>query len=106
MTCYERVLAITANWAAILTAVVAVWAYGRYIWVGCQKRSRLEEHLKAEKAKRTNKGQRGIPHLVANLGMTESDIFDAAFRSKRVRRVTDIDEDGFATKVMLEYISE
>ena len=106
MTCYEQVLAIAANWAAILTAVVAVCAYGRYVWVRRHKRSRLEKHLKAEKAKETDKGQRGIPHLVAKLGMSESDVLEAAFQNKRIRRVTDEDKDGFATKLMLEYVGD
>ena len=105
MTCYQRVMGIAANWAQILTAVVAVIFYVQYLWERCQKQARLESYLKEEKAK-GDKGQRSLPHLVARLGMSESDILDAAFRSKRVHRVTDKDEDGFATKVMLVYIGE
>ncbi|MEK6638219.1 MAG: hypothetical protein AABY88_09075 [Pseudomonadota bacterium] len=96
------VTGILADLAAIITACVAV-----HFWRGNRrnrnrKQLSLENYLKEEKAK-GDKGQRGLPHLVAHLGMSESDIMDVAFRSKRVRRVTDKDESGFASKVMLEY---
>lgn len=106
MTSYERLLGIVANWAAILTAAVAVVAFGLYHWERRQKRLRLEDYLKSEKTKGTDQGQRGMQHLVARVGMSESDVLDIAFRSKRIRRVTRVDEDGFATMVMLEYISK
>ena len=106
MTCYERVLGIAANWAAILTAVVAVWAYGRYAWVRYEKRARLEQHLKAEKANGTDKGQRTILHLVARLSMTENDVLDAAFRSKPVRCVTNSDNKGYVAQLLFEYVDD
>ena len=105
LTCYERILAIAANWAAILTAVIALWASLFYVWQRRQKRLRLEDHLRTEKAD-GDQGQRGLQHLVAHVGMSEGDILDAAFRSKCIRCVTDKDEYGFATKVMLEYICD
>ena len=106
MTCYERVLGIAASWAAILTAIVAVWAYGRYVWVRHQKRTRLEEHLKAEKVSGTDNGQRTILHLVARLSMTENDVLDAAFRSKRVRCVTNSDKEGYVAQLLFEYVGD
>jgi hypothetical protein len=104
MTCYERVLGMASNWAAILTAIVAVWAYGRYVWIRHQKRTSLEEYLKAEKAHGTDKGQRTILHLVAHLSMTENDVLDAAFRSKRVRCVTNSDIQGYTAQLLFEYV--
>ena len=106
MTGYERILGIAADWAAILTAIIAVLAYGRYEWVRHQKRTRLEEHLKAEKANGTDKGQRTILHLVARLSMTENDVLDAAFRSKRVRCVINSDIEGYVAQLLFEYVSD
>ncbi|WP_206454926.1 hypothetical protein [Aurantimonas marina] len=96
-------LGVFANIAAIVTAVVAGWAYGRYVWERRQKRLRLEHHLREEKAARRDQGQRTLLHLVANLGMTESEIVDAAFRSKYVRRRLGVDDQGRADRLLLEY---
>ncbi|MEC5290754.1 hypothetical protein VSX64_07705 [Aurantimonas sp. C2-6-R+9] len=38
-------LGALSNIAAILTATVAVWAFGRYVWERRQKRLRLEQYL-------------------------------------------------------------
>ncbi len=100
---YSRVLEVTSHWAAILTAGVAVWAYGRYLYERHQKRLRLEAHLKAEKKAGHDEGQRTILHLVAQLGMTETEVVDAAFRSKCIRRVVSTDEKGHASALLLEY---
>ena len=102
---YSRVLEITSHWAAILTAGVAVWAYCRYLGERRQKRKRLETYLKAEKEAGKDKGQRTVLHLVAHLGMTETEVVDAAFRSKCTRRVVSTDEKGHASALMFEYDS-
>ena len=96
-------LEVTSHWAAILTAIVAVWAYGRYLYERHQKRLRLEAHLKAEKEAGQDKGQRSILHLVAQLGMTETEVVDAAFRSNCIRRGVSTDEKGHASGLLLEY---
>ncbi|WFU01956.1 hypothetical protein QA648_17930 [Rhizobium sp. CB3171] len=101
----EKHLEIFANIAAILTAVIAVWAYGRFLWERRQKRLRLESHLRDEKEMRADEGQRTLLHLVANLGMSEIEIVDAAFRSKVIRRRVSLDEQGRADRLLLEYES-
>lgn len=100
---YSRVLETFSHWAAILTAGVAVWAYSRYLYERRQKRLRLEAHLKAEKEAGQNKGQRTVLHLVARLGMTNTEVVDAAFRSKCIGRVVHTDKKGHASALMFEY---
>ena len=100
---YSRVLEVTSYWASILTAIVAIWAYGRYLYERHQKRLRLEAHLKAEKKVGHDEGQRTILHLVAHLGMTETEVVDAAFRSKCIRRVVRTDEKGHASALLLVF---
>ena len=100
---YSRFLEVTAHWAAILTAGVAVLAYGRYLYERCQKRLRLEAYLKTEKETGRDKGQRTVLHLVARLGMTETEVVDAAFRSKCIRRLVSPDLKGHAAVLMFEY---
>lgn len=98
----ENHLETFANIAAILTAIIAVWAYGRFLWERRQKRIRLETHLRGEKSRADN-GQRTVLHLVAHLGMSEAEIVDAAFKSKVIRRLVSVDEQGRADRLLLEY---
>ena len=83
---YTHVLEITAPWAAILTALVAAGAYVLYRWDIYSKRTELENYLKAEKAAARDKGQRTILHLMARLGLTESEVLQASFGSKHIVR--------------------
>jgi hypothetical protein len=100
---YDRFLDLAGNWAAILTAVVAVFAYGNYRWDRRSKRRRLEEHLRREKRMGHDDGQRSIQHLMAYLGMSEKDVLEAAFASKVVERRTRRDDQGFASILLFEF---
>lgn len=103
---YEGALGIGANWAAILTAAIAVWGYASYRRDRCAKKSRLEAYLKAEKGEGKNMGQRSVKHLVANLGISENEVLDAAFHSKNIRCVTTKGGNGFVDLLLLEYTGE
>lgn len=95
-----------AHIAAILTSVIAVFGYGKYRFDGVNKRLKLESYLKAEKdnASAGNKGQRSILHLMAKLGMTESEILQASFNSKRIyRRIAANPVNNRAEALLLEY---
>ncbi|THK33449.1 hypothetical protein EHS39_36285 [Ensifer sp. MPMI2T] len=48
-------------------------------------------------------GQRTVLHLVAHLGMSEAEIVDAAFRSKVIRRLVSVDNQGKADRLLLVY---
>ncbi len=101
---YYGILETLSQWAAILTAVVAVLASAWYVMERRRKRRRLEQYLKDEYEARRDKGQRTLLHLAANLGMTETEIMDAAFRSKRIDRVVVTDSAGRADRMMLVYL--
>ncbi len=101
---YTRLLEITSHWAAILTAAVAIYAYSHYLHERRQRRLRLEEYLKAEKDTRKDEGQRTVMHLVAALGMTETEVVDSAIRSSCIRRVVKPDKSGYAGRLMFEYV--
>ena len=100
---YSRFLEITSHWAAILTAVVATIAYGRYVYERRQKRLKLENHLLEERQQGIDRGQRTVLHLMARLRMTESEILDAAFRSKHVCPAVTVDLRGRAEDILFEY---
>ena len=92
-----------ANVGAIVTAVITALVSSWYFHQRCQKRLRLENYLKAQKDAGANKGQRTVMHLVAALGMTEAEIVDAAFRSGHIERKVTVDQDGAASRLLLEY---
>jgi uncharacterized iron-regulated membrane protein len=96
-------LEIVSHLAAIATGVVAVAAYWMYLHDRKAKRLRLEKHLREEKERDTDHGQRTLLHLVARLGMSEGEIMDAAFRSKVIARRVATDKDGRANMLFLEY---
>lgn len=96
-------LTILANLASIATAIVAVWFFALYQWGRRSKLRRLETYLFEEKASGIDDGKRSVLHLVAELGMSESEVMDAAFRSRVVRRVVQLDFDSREGMLMLEY---
>jgi hypothetical protein len=107
-------LEVLGNGSAVLTAIVAVLAYGQYQWRKYRQRQELEKYLRSQLAEpknarahitgRLDSGARTITHLVAHLGMTEADILEAAFVSKRIARLTGVDaETGRAADLLLRY---
>jgi hypothetical protein len=78
-------LEATANIASIVTAIIAGWAGGWFFYQRRQKRIRLEKHLKGTKEGGYN--LRPVIYLAAELGMTEAEIIDVAFRSRHIQRV-------------------
>jgi hypothetical protein len=97
-------LSFWANLAAILTAVIAVFGYGKYQWDACTRRKKLETYLKCEKEKGNNQGQRSALHLMARLGLTEAEILHASFSSKHIaRKVAKDPETNRADALLFEY---
>lgn len=100
---YPDTLSIVSDWAAILTAVVAIFAYGMYHCDQRSKRRTLEKHLKAEKDRSGNEGKRTILHLMGHLSMTEAEVLSASFRSKKIRSFFVTDSKGRADALLFQY---
>lgn len=94
-----RFLEATANVAAIVTAAVATFAYSKFVCDRWQKRRRLEAFLR----RNPQKDGRSLLELSTTLGMTETEIMDAAFRSCCIRRWATTDLLGAPSKMMLVY---
>ena len=96
-------LRIAANIASILTSIVAVAASIVY-WVnGRSRRVRLESYLKAKKEKSSTEAF-SVTRLMADLGMTEAEIFAASFASRHIVRGVRRDRaTGFAAEVLFQY---
>jgi hypothetical protein len=91
-----------ANFAQILTAIVAAGAAAYYGWDRRQKRLRLEEYLKAER--QSPEPEHTVLHLMAALGMTEAELLHAGFRSAHVECLVHADpKTGLADKLLFAY---
>ncbi|MDD1452624.1 hypothetical protein NHF48_019605 [Sphingomonas sp. H160509] len=93
--------------ASIMTAAVAVWAWWQFGLRRRRNRSALENYLNGLRGKPqwgTDKGQRTIVHLMAELRQTEAEIIEGAFSSRKVQiiRVPD-PRTGLAAEIMISY---
>jgi hypothetical protein len=100
---HEITLEGLAAFVAIAGAIVTVFVFSVRLIRRRHRRHRLEQYLKDEKGVGFDQGQRTVPHLMAGLGMLEREVLEAAFSSKVVRRVTLVDDRGFAADLLLEY---
>lgn len=100
---YESALETIANWAAILTALVATIAYWRFACAQWARRAALERHLREEKLASQDLGRRTVMHLMANLAMTEAEVLHAGFQSKKITVAPGVDEQGRAVRLYFEY---
>jgi membrane protein implicated in regulation of membrane protease activity len=96
-----QILGAVANLASIATAIVAVLAYWRYSVSRRDKRKRLEKYLRTERE--NGRMAVAVVHLVAELGMTESEVLDASFRSRHINRLSAPTLDSAPSSISLEY---
>jgi hypothetical protein len=99
----EEWFRIGANIASILTSIIAAGASVVY-WANKRSgRARLESYLKAKKEKSPNEPF-SVTRLMADLGMTEAEIFAASFASRHIARGVRRDRaTGFAAEVVFQY---
>lgn len=100
---YESALETVANWAAILTALVATIAYWRFVCTQWARRAALERHLREEKLASQDLGRRTVMHLMANLAMTEAEGLHDGFQSKMISVASGVDEQGRAVRLYFEF---
>ncbi|KZM50183.1 hypothetical protein [Labrenzia sp. OB1] len=100
---YNEGLGIVANWAAILTAVVATTAYGRFLYQQIRQRRALENHLRSEMGAGRDSGKRTVLHLMAALSLTEAEVLSAAFRSRKISPAIITDTKGRADGLLFVY---
>lgn len=102
MEAFLRCLEAGANVASIATAAIAVWAFWRFGINWRRKITRLEQHLRAER--KNGRVAIAVIELVAELGMSESEIMDAAFESRHIIRLVRPDGVfGSSPTIVLEY---
>ena len=99
----EEWLRIGAFIGSILTSIIATGASFVFWASKRSRRVRLEQYLKAKKEKSPNE-LFSVTRLMADLGMTEAEIFSASVASRHVARWVRKDrQTGFATEVLFQY---
>jgi hypothetical protein len=91
-------LEIAGQLSAIATFIIAGGGYIYYRWDFFSKRSKLEAYLKNARAKasddrRGKQGQHTYFHLMKEVGLTETEILQASFKSKHIERSSIIDKE-------------
>jgi hypothetical protein len=77
-------LSSLANIAAVVTGIVAAAAGLNVLWRRHWRRVRLEGYLKRERNENGGHGGiRNIVHLMGNCSMTEAQVLEAAFYSRK-----------------------
>jgi len=100
----KDLLEILANIAAILTALVATVAAIYYGWDRKNKRLKLENYLSAAKLKNPDRHTHTTLHLMAQLGLTESEILNASYASRHIIRKEHVNKDTSLTdQILFEY---
>ena len=99
----EEWLRIGAFIGSILTSIIATGASFVFRAGKRSRRVRLEQYLKAKKEKSPNE-LFSVTRLMADLGMTEAEIFSASVASRHVARWVRKDrQTGFAAEVLFQY---
>jgi hypothetical protein len=99
----EEWLRVGANIASILTSIIAAAASVTYWLNRRSRRTRLENYLKTKKQKSPTEAF-SATRLMADLGMTEAEVFAASFASRHVVRGIRRDRGtGFAAEVLFQY---
>jgi len=99
----EEWLRVGASIGSILTSIIASGASFVFWASKRSRRVRLEQYLKAKKEKSPNE-LFSVTRLMADLGMTEAEIFSASVASRHVARWVRKDrQTGFAAEVLFQY---
>ena len=99
----EEWLRVGASIGSILTSIIASGASFVFWASKRSRRVRLEQYLKAKKEKSPNE-LFSVTRLMADLGMTEAEIFSASVASRHVARwVRKDSQTGFAAEVLFQY---
>lgn len=103
-------LSIASDIATVTLAIVAVAAYGWYQVDLYIRRRRLEQFLKGEikgKRHKEDPGRRTVLFLASALRMTEAEVMEAGFKSKRLKCVPGFDKETHRADVIyFEYDRE
>ena len=95
---------IATFFVTAISAVIGLGGYFSYVRAQARKTAALEDYLRNEKAEGKGNGQRSALNIIRHVGLTEDEIIDISFRSPQVARRLGRDEEGFANRLLFEFI--
>ncbi|HEX4293065.1 MAG TPA: hypothetical protein VHZ29_02930 [Rhizomicrobium sp.] len=99
---WSDVASIATFVLAALGSALGLWCYMRFQWDLRQKRLKLENYLKAELGG-DDLGRRSVLRIISAIGLTETEIIQASFRSNHVARHRFYDEQGMTRTILFQY---
>ena len=102
-------LTFASNVATVGLAVVAAGAYGWYKFDLLVRRNRLERFLKEQVGTNSKEdtGRRTVLFLASQLRMTEAEVLEAGFKSKKLKCVPGFNKAHDRTDaIFFEYIAQ
>lgn len=103
---YRDLLDVLSDWATILTAAVATIAYWHFVANQRTRQKALEDYLREVKLGRHYEDRHSVLHLMAVLKMSEAEVLQAGFRSRKVLSMPGQDERGRVDRIYFEYDDE
>lgn len=103
------ILRYGADVAQITTGAIALIVGSRYLWLVRLRRLALERYLEAERrideaSGSEDRGSRSVMHLMGYVAMTESEVLDAAFTSRKIKSFTTNDpKTGRANALLFQF---
>jgi hypothetical protein len=104
LQCWANISSVITLILTATVTIVGLWGYLSYRYTAYKKRRKLEQYLEEEKKKSNGKGQCTLLHLVRHVGLTEDEIIQISFKSKKIERRIKEDEEGYAKSLLFEYI--
>jgi hypothetical protein len=99
MNCWTEWSTLVANFATIVTALVAVWAWNRFRSDSTVKRERLVEHLRADKGRKLS-----AINISKETGLTEGEVFQFSVNNPNVKMLAHVDRGtGLADEILFQY---
>ncbi len=96
---------IATFFVTAVSAVIGIGGYLSFVRARARKVAALEAYLKREKAQGNDSGQRSALKIIRHVGLTEDEIIDISFNSPRVARRLGTDEEGYANRLLFEFVN-
>jgi|ERR1700693_1704156 len=104
MICKDKLESVSYI-APILTPVAGFVLWSLYQFGFYRKRKKLEAYLKNERDKAKDQGQRSLLHLMVHVGLTESELLQASYKSRHIKRLISPNQTtGRAEAILLQYV--
>ncbi len=104
LQCWSNIASIITLIITTVATIVGLWGYFSYRFNIYQKQRKLEQYLQGQNKKANGQALRSLLHIVRHVGLTEDEIIQISFKSKRIDRRINTDEKGFAKSLLFVYV--